>query len=184
LKGGFGNIFAGNWDTPFNRSVQTPGGNDTGVFGTAALLFGQSTTVNAGAASGGTFKRRQRDSINYDTPVFGGFQAMGAFTVLNTQTSTTSASTGSKPRVWSLGAKFANGPIDVRGAYEVHKDVTGAARAGDDKGWLVSATYTFGNNLKLGGLYTQQKFERGTAAVPTEGKVSAYRCARCLDPCE
>jgi predicted porin len=174
LKGGFGNVFAGNWDTPWKRVQTFVGSNETGVFGSAQLLYGQSTTTNSGAASGGTFQRRQRNSINYDTPNFGGFQVMGAFTVLNTETSTVNAATGSKPRVWSLAAKYDNGPINVNAAYEKHKDVTGAARAGDDKGWSIGAAYTFANSLKVGGLYTQQKFERGTAAAPTEGKVSAW----------
>src|SRR3954464_12493252 len=37
LKGGFGNVFIGNWDTPFKRTISpwTVGGNDTGIWGTA-----------------------------------------------------------------------------------------------------------------------------------------------------
>jgi predicted porin len=176
LKGGFGNLFLGVWDTPFKRVQDSVGGNDTGIFGTAQILMGQSTTVNSGAAGQGNFKRRQRNSINYDTPNFGGFQLSGAFTTLNTQTSTVNSTTGSKPRVWSLSAKYANGPINVYGAYETHKDVTGAAGAGDDKGWLVGASYTFPNRLKVGGLYTQQKFESQVAGPLrlVEGKVNAY----------
>ena len=40
LKGGFGNVFIGNWDTPFKRTISPTavGGNDTGIFGTAFLL--------------------------------------------------------------------------------------------------------------------------------------------------
>jgi predicted porin len=176
LKGGFGNLFLGVWDTPFKRVGDAVGANDTGIFGSAQILAGQSTTTNAGAASGGTFRRRQRDSVNYDTPNFGGFQLSGAFTTLNPQTSTVNSSTGSKPRVWSLSAKYANGPINVYGAYETHKDVTGATGAGDDKGWLVGGSFTFANQLKVGGLFTQQKFERQVAGPLrlVEGKVNAY----------
>jgi predicted porin len=176
LKGGFGNLFVGNWHTPWARVQSFPGGNETGVFGTAQLLYGQSTTTNSGAASQGTFQRRQRNSITYDTPVFGGFQAMGMFTTLNTQTSTVNAATGSKPRLWSVAAKYDNGPINVFAAYETHKDVTGAAGAGDDKGWSAGASYTFANRLKVGGLYTQQKFQSQVAGPLrlVEGKVNAY----------
>jgi predicted porin len=176
LKGGFGNLFLGNWHTPWARSQIFTGGNETGVFGTAQLLFGQSTTTNSGAASQGTFQRRQRNSINYDTPNFGGFQVMGAFTTLNTQTSTVNSATGSKPRLWSIAAKFDNGPINAYVAYETHKDVTGAAGAGDDKGWSAGASYTFANRLKVGGMYTQQKFQSQVAGPLrlVEGKVNAY----------
>jgi len=34
MKGGFGNLFIGNWDTPFKRTISPTavGGNDTGIF--------------------------------------------------------------------------------------------------------------------------------------------------------
>jgi len=175
LKGGFGNFFMGNWDTPWKRVQTFVGGNETGVFGTAQLLYGQSTTTASGAAGGGNFQRRQRNSINYDTPVFSGFQAMFAYTTTNSETSTMSAATNSKPRIWSLAAKYDNGPINVNFSYERHNDITGAAAIrGDDRGWALGGSYTFSNGLKLGGLYTRQNFERGTVAAPTEGTVRAW----------
>src|SRR5688500_14980569 len=59
LEGGFGNVFIGNWDTPFKRTISPTnvGGNDTGVWGTAGLLTGGSTTVGAISASRANFKR-------------------------------------------------------------------------------------------------------------------------------
>ena len=53
FKGGFGNVWVGNWDTPFkrvagaNRIV-----NETGSFGASFLLTGGATTVNGGATPG------------------------------------------------------------------------------------------------------------------------------------
>src|SRR5436190_2695435 len=42
MKGGFGNIFFGNWQTPFTRvNLQSnTGANDTGVFGNAHIMTG------------------------------------------------------------------------------------------------------------------------------------------------
>ena len=40
LKGGFGNVFMGNWDTPFKRVQEATGSGDTGVFGSAWVLMG------------------------------------------------------------------------------------------------------------------------------------------------
>ena len=174
LKGGFGNFFMGNWDTPWKRVQTYVGGNETGVFGTAQLLYGQSTTTASGAAGGGNFMRRQRNSINYDTPVFGGFQGMFAFTTLNTQTATASSATASKPRIWSMAAKYDNGPLNVNLSYERHNDIVAGAPRGDDRGWALGGSYRFGNGLRLGGLYTRQNIERGTAAAPTEGNVKAW----------
>ena len=170
LKGGFGNIFVGVWDTPFKRVQDSVGANDTGVFGSAFVLMGNSTTTASGVSNQAVFKRRQQNSINYDTPSFGGFQLSGAYTNLNSQTNVVNSATGSKPRILSASAKYANGPINVYGAYEKHKDIASAV-AGDDKGYVLGATYTFANRLKVGGLYSQQKFQTGATA---QGKVNTW----------
>ena len=172
LKGGFGNAFVGVWDTPFKRVQDAVGSNDTGVFGSAFVLMGNSTTTAAGNTNQAVFKRRQVNSINYDTPSFGGFQAMGAYTTLNSQTATVNSTAGSKPRIWSLAAKYGNGPLNVYAGYEKHNDITNnGVAAFDDKGWLLGANYTFGNKLKVGGLYSQQKWQTG---VGLESKVNVW----------
>ena len=101
FKGGFGNFFVGIWDTPFKRTIGNVGGRDTGIFGTADLLVNNSTSTTDGA-SAGVFKRRQRNSINYDSPNFGGFKVMAAFSSTNSSSSLTTSDAGAKPRIWSL----------------------------------------------------------------------------------
>jgi predicted porin len=174
LKGGFGNVFIGVWDTPFKRTVSPTnvGGNDTGVWGTAFLLLGNSTTT----AVGGTreaFKRRQQNSINYDSPNFGGFQVMAAFTSAQTATGTLAAASNNKPRVGSLGVQYSAGPLYVSAGYETHMEFNGAGRDGDDKAWHVGAAYTWGP-VRFGGQYVRQKFEMGTTAAPTEVRFNGY----------
>ena len=175
LKGGFGNVFLGTWGTPFKRArVGNVGGRDTGVFGTAFLMYGNSTTVADGANTG-VFSRRQRNSINYDSPNFGGFQFMASTTSTNSSTATTTTSSGAKPRVWSLAGVYKQGPLALSAAYEKHSKFVGAngapgAFSGDEEGYLLAGAYTFGT-VKFGGTYTQQKSE--TAAALT-GKVKAY----------
>jgi predicted porin len=172
LKGGFGNVFVGVWDTPFKRVQDAVGSNDTGVFGSAFVLMGNSTTTTAGNTNQAVFKRRQVNSINYDTPSFGGFQAMGSYTTLNSQTGVVNSTAGSKPRLWSLAAKYGNGPLNVYAGYEKHNDITNnGVAAFDDKGWELGANYTFGNKLKVGGLYSQQKWQTG---VGLESKVNVW----------
>src|SRR5688500_17219782 len=79
LKGGFGNVFIGNWDAPFKRTISpgNVGGNDTGIWGTAFLLTGGSTTTawpggqtagGGGNGGRGIFKRRQNSLVTYDSP--------------------------------------------------------------------------------------------------------------------
>lgn len=174
LRGPHGNLFIGNWDTPFKRVMDAVGANDTGLFGSAFLLTGTSTTTASALSNQGVFRRRQNNSINYDTPNFGGFQVSAAYTNLNVSTNTLDSATGAKPRIYSLSAKYAKGPLNVFGAYEKHKDITGSAGAGDDDGWVVGASYTFPNRLKVGGQFTRQKWDVQNGAAMTEGKVNAW----------
>ncbi len=177
LKGGFGNVFIGRWDTPFKRTISPTnvGGNDTGIWGTAFLLTGGSTsTLDASARS--TFKRRQSNSINYDSPNFGGFQVMAAYSAVNGATATTGGVTNAKARVISLGGQYSAGPLFVSAAYERHnKFGAGGAPAAtggntDDRGWHVGAAYTMGP-VRFGGQYTEQKFE---AAAGADAKYRAW----------
>ncbi|MBM3343570.1 MAG: porin [Betaproteobacteria bacterium] len=174
LRGGFGNIFIGVWDTPFKRVTDPVGSQETGVFGTAWVLFGSSGTTTGANVNQGVFKRRQGGSINYDTPVFGGFQVSLATTVLNSQTSVLNSATGSKPRVYSISARYNARGLNVYGAYEKHKDITGAAGAGDDTGYALGASYTFAGNIKVGGLYSRQKWQLQDGSAMTEGRVNVW----------
>ena len=176
IKGAWGNFYAGNWHTPFQRAITQGmvGANETGLYGAAQLLGGQSTTTNSGAASGGTFFRRQRNAIAYDSPNFSGFQVNALYTNTNADTASLTSATGTKARVQSISAVYNNGPLVAYATYEKHKDVTGAAAARSEDGWAIGGAYTFPNKLKVGGLYTRQTWERGTAAAPTEGSVNAW----------
>ena len=174
LKGGFGNLFFGNWDTPFKRTMgpSNVGANDTGIFGNSWLKAGGSTTVTVGGTRG-VFRRRQNNSINYDTPRFGGFQGMASFTSSQPSTGTLDAASNNKPRVMSIGAQYSAGPLFVGAAYERHDEFNGAGRNGDDSGWHIGAAYTWGP-VRIGGGYTEQEFETGTTAAPTDVEYRAW----------
>jgi len=185
LKGGFGNVFVGIWDTPFKRTISPTnvGGNDTGVWGTAGLLTAGSTTL-FGNTSRANFKRRQQDMINYDSPTFAGFQVMAGYSALNVATAITTTAGNSKPRILSLAGQYSAGPLYVSAGYEKHMDFGGAVGVGtgagtadlDDSGWHIGAAYTWGP-VRFGGQYTRQRFEHqpGGAGTPTlESHVSAW----------
>jgi len=175
LKGAFGNVFVGNWDTPFkrvgavNRIV-----NETGAFGASFLLTGGASTF-LGAANRASFARRQNNSVNYDSPNFKGFQFMFATNTDNTATALTQGAANAKPRVTSLGATYNMGPMNFGAAYEKHSNfgTAGTAPSLDDKGWLLSAGYTVGP-VRLGAIYTQQKFQTTASA---ESKVKVWHLA-------
>ncbi len=183
LKGGFGNVFYGNWQTPWTRinSAGNVGSNDTGVFGNAHLIAGTSSTFgiaapgqNINTLSPAVYRRRQNNLFTYETPTFGGFKAMGAVTTRNYASAATSAQL--KARLWSIGAQFANGPIFVGAAYEKHdnfynRGTAALPNAGDDKSWTVAAAYTLPIRLKLGGSVQQIKSD---AVLNAQTKVTTF----------
>lgn len=178
LKGGFGNVFVGRWDSPFKRTAGPAivGANVAGAFGVGYTVFG-GVGSNIGAAGRTSFWRRQANMINYDSPRFGGFQVLAGFSTAQAAgTATTTGATNAKPRVLSLGAQYRAGPLYIGAAYERHDEFGGsgapAATGGDtsDKGWLIGAAYTWGP-VRFGALYTRQTLEPTTT---TESKVDAW----------
>ena len=168
LKGGFGNVFLGTWDTPMKRNAINVGGRDTGIFGTAFLLWGRSTTVVDGA-SAGIFKRRQKNSINYDSPRVGGFQLSAATSTANNSSNTVSAAADDKRRIYSVAGNYRNGPLELVASYELHQDfyrtpAAGVATAADDEqAWALAGSYVIGP-VKVGGLFTRQDFDSFSGA--------------------
>lgn len=184
VKGGFGNVFVGRWDTAFKRVLGPAmvGSNAAGAFGTSYLLAGGSTST-IGNASRGSFFRRQSNMVNYDSPRFGGFQVLAGFSsgqagaAAPVGTATTTGAANAKPRVLSLGAQYSAGPLFVSAAYERHNEfgAPGTVGAGvgdlDDSGWLIGAAYTWGP-VRFGGVYTRQELD---ASTTTESKISAWQ---------
>jgi len=173
LKGGFGNLHFGRWDTPFKRaaSVGTIGTLETGLFGASFLFSGNSTgTVATGGVSLGRniWKRRDASEIYYESPVFSGFQVLGSFTAANA-TSALDASTNAKPRVTSIAGTYNNGPLNIGLAYEKHTDfgngAVGAAAVAAKAG-----SAAFPNQFIAGGTDVITAFTAPvTAAAATAG---------------
>jgi predicted porin len=182
LKGAFGNLWLGNWDTPYKRVFLTNRIlNTTGAFGMTVLLTGGSTTTR-GAANPAEFSRRQSDSINYDSPDFGGFQLMVSTNTSTPSSNQTSGNATAKPRLWSLGGTYTNGPLNLGIGYEQHKDFNPAGPSavvpangfsGTDKGYLLSAGYVRGP-VKLGAIWTRRDFE---PAAGRDLRVDAWQVA-------
>jgi predicted porin len=138
LKGGWGNVFFGRWDTPFKRStIGMVGAGDTGLLGGAFLFVGNSTGTAASGGQGASvslsrnvWKRRESSLLYYESPSFSGFTILGAFSAANA-TGATDATTNAKPRVASLAGMYSNGPLNIAAGYEKHYNfgngATGAA---------------------------------------------------------
>jgi predicted porin len=109
FRGGFGNVFAGTWDTPHKLVTNLArgwwGGTNT-LQGGSLVLLAQGSDSNIGNATGSlTFFRRQRRSINYHSPNWGGF-TLNAAVSAGTEATALPESSGLKPRLYSIGGQF------------------------------------------------------------------------------
>lgn len=153
------NIFMGRWDTPFKRTMLPTsfvGANVVGLWGSTFLLTAGSTSTLDGS-SRALFQRRQSNTINYDSPVWNGFQVLAAVSSTNGATSATVAATAAKPRLWSLGAQYTSGLLYISGAYEKHSQFGAIGGANDDTGWHLGAAYTLMGKMKVAAFLTLQK---------------------------
>jgi predicted porin len=170
FKGSFGNLHFGRWDTPFKRSqVGKNGMEGTGLFGSAFLLTGSSTSTGALGGQGFSqnlqrhvWARRESAQIYSESPKFSGFQVLASFTPANA-TRVTDATVNAKPRLYSIGGTYSNGPLKIGAGYEKHSDFgTGFAGTGsDDTGWGIGASYTFAGKVEVGAQYIDTKYEMG-----------------------
>lgn len=162
LRGGWGNLFFGRWDTPFKRSmIGMVGAGDTGLLGAAFLFAGNSTgTIASGGAaiSRNIWKRRESSQIYYESPRFSGFQVLGSYSAANA-TGVVDATTAQKPRIGSIAGMYSNGPLNVGLGYEKHWDFGGAGGSNDDRGWTIGASYRFFGNLLVGVQYANYNYE-------------------------
>ena len=185
FRGGFGNFFVGNWDTP-NKLVQN---RLRGWFSGTNALAGGSMRLLANASSSGlpnpnptntaanvaqktSFYRRQSNSVNYHSPNWGGFSFMAAFSSNNESTGIPDA-TGLTPRLLGINGQYASGPFYVGLAYEKHDDYnpggTNVYTGGSDNNLTVVVGFRMaGFNVRAG--YLTNEYETTSAnTVETDG---------------
>ena len=180
MKGAFGNVYAGIWDTPMKQTMANFRPFSTsGAFGMGALLWNEAN--NATATAGNTsssFTRRQNNMWNYASPNMGGFQVMGAFSSTNEATAQTNASTVQKARLYGLSAQYINGPLALGGGYEKHNDYNAAAQTnytgGSDRAFSLGAAYTFMGKVKASLMYVDMKYGLAAGSGLSQKSYSAH----------
>jgi predicted porin len=179
FRGGFGNVFAGTWDTPHklvtNMARGWWGGTNT-LQGGSLVLLAQGSDSNVGNATGSnTFFRRHRRLISYHSPNWGGFTINAAVSSGNEATALPESSP-LKPRLYSVGAQFRSGPFFAGVGYEMHDDFnpgagtfgTAGYGGGSDTGYNVVAGFTFGG-ARLSAMYMANEWELGGAGTSNPG---------------
>jgi predicted porin len=166
FRGGFGNVFFGNWDTPHKLVTNLArgwwGGTNTLQGGTATILYNDSQT---GANNGSSFFRRHSRSINFHSPDWSGFNLQAAFSSQNEATDIPDADPA-KPRMMSVAGQFRTGPFFAGLGYEKHTDFGGAGVETDDNSMNLAVGFTFAGAVRVSALYATVEYD--TAGVKTE----------------
>jgi predicted porin len=155
LKGDFGNFFVGRWDTAIeNISGTTRLVGSTGYQGVQHMLTEDQGQFNI------QFAQRVQNSLNYNSPSFGGFTVDFSTTTQGAELNTAagaSAQTGKEGRIYSMAAKYAAGPLVAYGGYEKHNDNQALISSGLDGAsenmFTFGASYVFGP-VKVALVYT------------------------------
>jgi predicted porin len=129
LRGNFGSVMLGRWDSPFKLSaiIVDPTSQIT--------LANQLSVINTG-----DFNRRENNTVQYLTPDLGAFKGRFMYSANEGRTAT------ANPSLISASVEYANGPFRINYANERHKDQRGGTvTAGvTEVGQNLSGTAVFG----------------------------------------
>ena len=122
LEGGFGAVRLGNLDT-----IQKNYGDTIGILGVSSGTFLSSSNIlrkpGFGTNNASRFHERRANSIQYETPKFGAFQAG-----IQYATEEAPSNVAVDPKTYSIGVKYDQGPFYVAIAHEIHRDYFGGSR--------------------------------------------------------
>lgn len=183
LKGNFGTLFLGVWDTPFRQAHDKVELFDNshiagpiGLLGSIGNGIGAAATIPAAAqgfhpavadatvASTG-FHRRQKSSLQYWSPLYRNSQFKLAYSVDDPGNRTAAAN----PSLWSFSAAYDRDPLYLAMAYERHQDMkalAGANVGGADTGARLIGAYHL-RASKFGLVY-----ERLSFSTPASGSTA------------
>jgi len=185
LAGAFGEMFFGNWDTPYKAvaygtKVNDPF-NNTDVFGFQSIMSSPGFKQRSGAYLSGTnnaaFDSRAANTIAYWSPKFDGFGVKLAYSANEGKTATVN------PSLWSLAANYDNGPLSALYAYERRNDAFGltvmqaasTATSSKDQAHRLGLGYMFGSTT-VGALWERLDFgDSGKVAGVTSYKRDAWQ---------
>ncbi len=132
LQGGFGTIFAGNWDSPYKVSHnKLELFDNTTVFTTNALV---GVTGN-----GKNYVTRQKNVIEYISPNMGGLSVQAAYSMDSGKTATTNKTTT------SVAGMYENDMLYAALAYETRADQTTVGKS--DNATRLVAAFKYPNGL-------------------------------------
>ena len=121
LEGRFGTVKLGNMDTVFKEYGDTLGilGISSGTPVSSSNILRK---VGFGTSNASRFHERRANSLRYDSPEVGGFQAGFQWATQENPTAALAAA-----QTYSMGVKYDGGPIYASLAYEIHDNFFGGS---------------------------------------------------------
>ena len=160
LKGDWGTLFAGNWDTPYKVTH-----NPVELFGNTTIFT--ATNLVGVSANGTSWNTRQSSVVQYWTPNMNGFGAKLSYSLDPGKTTTTNKSN------LSLNATYDNEMLYAGFAYETRPDQTAASTT--DKAMRLTGEYKFPDSMGMVGLtYEKLTVATSTAAGAPTGDQTNY----------
>ncbi len=185
IKGEFGTLFMGVWDTPFrqahdkvelfdNSHIASPigllGSIGNGVAGAATVPAGFHAAVAGITVASTGFHRRQKSSLQYWSPVYQQLQVRLAYSVDDPAARTSAAN----PALWSLSTAYDGEPLYLAVAYERHQDMkvlTGVNVSGTDAGTRLIGAYRIGTG-RLGLVHEHLSYSTPAAGSTARNALS------------
>jgi predicted porin len=151
-----GTVIAGMWMTPFKYGTNflvDPFNNNT--IAAANGIMGNGFALGANAQAPQSFDRRQMNSVQYWSPVVGGFSARLMYGANEEK------GAGRNPRMASELLTYVQGPVYAAFACEQHDDYFAAGTR--DTACRIAGIYTVVQGLKLRASYERLRFEPSVA---------------------
>jgi predicted porin len=151
LQGAFGEVFLGQWDTPYKFTSLAINPFRAGyvfdytpIMGNPGLGVPATTTQasRTGAKPDAAFDKRVGNSVQYWTPRLAGFSARLGWSTDEGRTLDAPSSPGIKPQIWSAALMYDVGTLSLRYAYEQHDDYFGLSALGAVPNSSAPATLT------------------------------------------
>jgi len=191
LQGGWGNVFIGQWTTPWADLDALWGVGTVGGLGPITSIIGRRETtgtapnpncvnghnsptpgtcdaVEAGGGIGHAFWRRASQSVFYQSPVFNGIQVKLMYQTNEGKSSTTNGGTiVSDASMYSTSVQWAGfgGRARIGAGFDSHKEFTSSA--GSDNGFRVTGGWNFGM-VDVGFAWEQMTYKSQTSDCEAE----------------
>ncbi|MBI5460895.1 MAG: porin [Gammaproteobacteria bacterium] len=140
LDGGFGKVRFGTMSTLYKST-----GSSIDPLWDSALdtrATGMQSGLHSGDGSNG--EGRATNTVGYDTPDFNGFTAGATYSFDENCTAASAPGCSPDDDAYSLGGKYANGPILA------FVDYVTSDQGGDDDAWKIGGSYSFGDAAVYG----------------------------------